>query len=122
MSSPSLSDRADSPQSDDRRPQALVISAHPDDQGARAAARWAGRLGTEAAGTVLSTAGDLEKRVAAAERVLVLDPGVIAAWRGFGPRASSRERLALIARLAGRPDQITWASTPSQAAQWVDAA
>jgi hypothetical protein len=122
MFSPPLSARADSVQSDDRRPQALVISAHADHQGARAAARWAERLGNEAADTVLSTDGDLEERVAAAERVLVLDPGVIAAWRGFGPRASSRERLALLARLAGRPDRITWASTASQAAQWVDAA
>jgi hypothetical protein len=122
MYSPSLSARADSLQSDDRRPQALVISAHADDRGARAAARWVARLGDEAAETVLSTDGDLEERVAAAARVLVLDPGVIAAWRGFGPRASSRERLALLARLSGRPDQVTWASTASQAAQWVDAA
>jgi hypothetical protein len=117
MYRPSLSARSDSRPSEGRRPPALVISAHADDDGAREAARWAGRLGD--AEPVLSTDDDLEARVAAAERVLVLDPGVVAAWRGFGPRASSRERLTLLARLADRRDGITWASTASQAAQWV---
>lgn len=121
MYSPSLSVHADSPSSDERRPQALVISAHADDQGARAATRWAERLHDERAETVLSTDGDLEERAAAAARILVLDPSLVAAWRGFGPRASSSERLSLLARLADRRDQVTWATTASQATRWVNA-
>lgn len=132
MSCPSLDTRADtvSPEthvtseaisaSDSaRRPVALVISAHADERGAREAARWAEQVGADAA---VSSDSRLEARVDAARRVLVLDPGVIASRRGFGPRASARERLALVARLAGHPDRVTWAATGAQATQWVQKA
>ena len=101
------------------QPEVLVISVHADERGAREAARWA----EQARGTAtLGSDTRLEARVDAAARVLVLDPGMVAARRGFGARATSRERLALVARLGGHADRITWVSTAAQAARWVQAA
>ena len=68
-----------------------------------------------------STDARLDARLDAAQQVLVLDPGALSAWRGFGARATSRERLQLIARLAGRTGHVTWASTAAQATRWVAA-
>lgn len=115
MSSPSL---ADTSSSGSTGTPALVISAHADERGAREASRWAERAGLPADAAVLSTAPDLETRLARAGRVLVLDPGLLAAWRGFGARADKHERLPLMARLAGRSVPVTWACTAAQAARW----
>jgi hypothetical protein len=122
MSTPSLAGRADTPRPTDTAPQpdVLVISVRADEQGARAAARWAEQIG--GAGAAASNDATLEARVDAARRVLVIDPGMMAARRGFGVRGTSRERLALVARLAGRTDRVTWASTGAQASEWVQAA
>lgn len=116
MSSPSLDTRAGTAVPT-TTPAALVISAHADERGAREAARWAEQL--RSADAALGSDARLEARVDAAQRVLVLDPGMIAARRGFGARATSRERLALVARLAGRADRVTWAATAAEAARWV---
>ncbi len=98
---------------------ALVVSVRTDERGAQEAARWAGRVQGESVGAVVGSDARLEERIHAASRVLVLDPTVTAAWRGFGARATSRERLQLVARLADRPGHITWASTASQADRWL---
>jgi hypothetical protein len=136
MSSPSLAKRADTARSETHvtsevrtipeprtdsvtQPEVLVISVHADERGASEAARWAGQVGAATASAVVSSDTQLEKRVDAARRVLVLDPGVIAARRGFGARATSRERLQLVARLANHVDRVTWASNEPQAAQWI---
>ena len=129
MSSPSLVARADnslpethatsgSP-SDTARPESLVISVRADERGASAAARWAEQVGGAGATALVSSDARLEKHVDAVARVLVLDPGMIAARRGFGARATSRERLALVSRLAGHADHVTWAATDAQATQWL---
>lgn len=136
MSSPSLAKRADTARSEThvtsevrtipeprtdsaKQPEILVISVRADERGASEAARWAERVGGASAGAAVSSDTQLEKRVDAARRVLVLDPGVIAARRGFGARATSRERLRLVARLANHVDRVTWASTAPQADRWV---
>ncbi|MCD2195132.1 hypothetical protein LQ327_17330 [Actinomycetospora endophytica] len=126
MSSPSLGRRADTPRPTDttddaKQPDVLVISVRADEQGARTAARWAEQVGGAGATAAVSSDAKLEQRVDKARRVLVLDPGMIAARRGFGVRGTSRERLALVARLAGRTDRITWAATGAQATQWIQA-
>jgi hypothetical protein len=114
MFSPSLASRADTVPA---TAESLVISVHADERGAREAARWADQV--HSADAALGTDSRLEARVAAARRVLVLDPGMLAARRGFGVRATSQERLALVARLAGRAERVTWAATAAQASQWV---
>ena len=129
MSSPSLVARADNslPEtyttSEGRTgptpPESLVISVRADERGADAAARWAERVGGAGAGALVSSDAQLEKRVDAVQRVLVLDPGMLAARRGFGARATSRERLALVSRLAGHADHVTWAATDAQATEWL---
>jgi hypothetical protein len=129
MSSPSLVPRADislpethatdESRTDAPRPESLVISVRADERGAGAAARWAERVGGAGAIPLVSSDPQLEKQVDAAARVLVLDPGVIAARRGFGARAASRERLALVSRLAGHVDHVTWAATDAQATRWL---
>ncbi len=132
MSSPSLAARADNsrpqthatpePQTEaPRTPETLVISVRADERGAGAAASWAERVGGAGAGALVSSDAQLEKQVDAARRVLVLDPGVLAARRGFGARARSRERLALVSRLAGHADHVTWAATDAQATRWLRA-
>jgi hypothetical protein len=136
MSSPSLARRADTSRSETqvtsevrtisesgtasaRQPGVLVISVHADERGASEAARWAEQVGGAGASAVVSSDALLEKRVDAARRVLVLDPGMMAAWRGFGARATSKERLQLVSRLATRFDHVTWVSSAPQAAQWI---
>ncbi|HEY2220825.1 hypothetical protein [Actinomycetospora sp.] len=99
-----------------------MISVRADERGASEAVRWAEQVGGAGAKAVVASDAQLEKQVDAAQRVLVLDPGAIAAWRGFGARATSRERLALVARLADRFDHVTWASSRPKAAQWVRSA
>lgn len=129
MSSPSFAARADTIRSETHAPlpgsaagpDVLVVSVRPDEQGVRDAARWAERVEGATAEALSSTDARLDERLDAALRVLVLDPGALAAWRGFGARATSRERLQLIARLAGRTENVTWASTAAQAGQWVGA-
>ena len=129
MSSPSLVARADNSFPETRAtsgspsaaipPESLVISVRADDRGADAAARWAERVGGAGAAALVSSDAELEKQVDAARHVLVLDPGVIAARRGFGPRATSRERLRLVSRLAGHADHVTWAATHAEATRWL---
>jgi hypothetical protein len=115
MSSPSLATRADTT----HPAEALVVSVRTDERGARDAARWAEQLDGGTADAVVGSAARLEEQLDAASRVLVLDPSLTAAWRGFGARATSRERLRLVARLAGRSARVTWASTEAQAERWV---
>jgi hypothetical protein len=128
MSSPSLAPRADNSvvethaTSDATPPQYLVISVRADERGAGAAAAWAEQVGGAGAAALVSSDAQLEKRVDAVQRVLVLDPGMIAARRGFGVRATSRERLQLVSRLAGHADHVTWAATDAEATRWVRAA
>jgi hypothetical protein len=130
MSSPSLATRADislpethatseSRTDAGRERESLVISVRADERGADAAARWAEQVGGAGASALVSSDAQLEKQVDAARRVLVLDPGVIAARRGFGARATSRERLQLVSRLVGHSDHVTWAATGAQAIQWL---
>ncbi|MFC5061171.1 hypothetical protein [Actinomycetospora atypica] len=126
MSSPSLAARADNVQSETQTysgttscPEVLVVSVRADEQGTREAARWAERVEGASAEALSSTDARLDARLDTARRVLVLDPGALAAWRGFGARATASERLQLIARLAGRAGNVTWASTAAQATQWV---
>ena len=124
MSSPSLAARADTIQSETHatsQADVLVVSVRPDEQGARDAARWAERVEGATAEALSSADARLDDRLDAARRVLVLDPGALAARRGFGARATSRDRLQLIARLAGRTEHVTWASTAAQADRWVGA-
>ena len=117
MSSPSLAPRADNAPSETH--DVLVISVRPDEQGARDAARWAERVEGVTAEALSSTDARLDDRLATAQQVLVLDPGALAALRGFGTRASAHDRLQLLARLAGRSAQVTWASNAAQATRWV---
>ena len=129
MSSPSLVARADNSLPETHAtseactgatpPESLVISVRADERGASAAARWAERVGGAGAAALVSSDAQLEKQVDAVQRVLVLDPGLIAARRGFGARATSRERLALVSRLAGHADHVTWAATDAQATEWL---
>jgi hypothetical protein len=125
MSSPSLAPRADTFSETHAmsepapRPETLVISVRADERGAREAARWAEQVPGADAAALVSADAQLEKQVDAAARVLVLDPGAFAAWRGFGARASSKERLRLVARLADRVDHVTWARTGPQVTRWV---
>ena len=126
MSSPSLVARADNslPEThatsgSTRKPESLVISVRADERGAHAAARWAEQVGGAGATALVSSDAQLEKQVDAVARVLVLDPGMIAARRGFGARATSRERLQLVSRLAGHAGHVTWAATDAQATQWL---
>ncbi|MDT7743908.1 MAG: hypothetical protein QOE59_2986 [Actinomycetota bacterium] len=129
MSSPSLAARADTSlpethatteaRTDAARPESLVISVRADERGAGAAARWAERVGGGGATALVSSDAQLENQVDAAARVLVLDPGLMAARRGFGARATSRERLRLVSRLAGHADHVTWAATDAQATEWL---
>ena len=124
MSSPSLAPRADTIQSethDTSGPEVLVVSVRPDEQGARDAARWAERIEGTTAEALSSTDARLDSRLGSAQQVLVLDPGALASWRGFGARATARDRLQLLARLAGRAEHVTWASTAAQADRWVGA-
>ena len=132
MSSPSLVARADNSLPETHATsgspsaalpsESLVISVRADDRGAGAAARWAERVGGAGAAALVSSDSDLEEQVDSARRVLVLDPGVIAARRGFGARATSRERLRLVSRLAGHADHVTWAATDAEATRWLRAA
>ncbi len=127
MSSPSLAARADTTVVEThttsvRRPETVVVSVRTDDQGAREAARWAEKVQGAGATALVSTDAQLETQIDTASRVLVLDPGMIASWRGFGARGTSRDRLQLVARLAGRSAHVTWASTGTQAEEWVHAA
>lgn len=115
MSSPSLAPRVHPA----RPAEALVVSVRTDERGLQDAARWAARIADGSAGAVVGNAPRLEEKVDAAGRVLVLDPSVTAAWRGFGARATSRERLALVARLAGHSARVTWASNGAAAERWV---
>lgn len=124
MSSPSLAPRADTLQSETHStsgPEVLVVSVRPDEQGARDAARWAERIEGPTAEALSSTDARLDARLDSAQQVLVLDPGALASWRGFGARATARDRLQLLARLAGRAEHVTWASTTAEAARWVGA-
>jgi hypothetical protein len=129
MSSPSLVARADNSlpethttpeaHADATPPESLVISVRADERGADAAARWAERVGGAGAAALVSSDAQLEKQVDAVQRVLVLDPGMVAARRGFGARATSRERLQLVSRLAGHAGHVTWAATDAQATEWL---
>ncbi|MEJ2871473.1 hypothetical protein WCD74_27185 [Actinomycetospora sp. OC33-EN08] len=119
MSSPSLARRADtSPTDAHTHPEILVLSVHPDECGADAAEHWARRV--PGARPALSSDATLDEQLGTAQQVLVLDPGALAARRGFGARATSQERLQLIARLAGRRAQVTWARTAAQATRWAE--
>jgi hypothetical protein len=115
MSSPSLAGRADTT----HPASTLVVSVRTDERGAQDAARWAGKITDGSA--LVGSAAHLEEQIDAASRVLVLDPTVTAAWRGFGARASSRERLQLVARLAGHSANVTWASSGRQADEFLRA-
>lgn len=91
----------------------LVVAARPDACGLDAARRYAERIGGRAA-----HAGDacLDDQVRLADRVIVLDPGVLRARltrdRAFTASASASARRALIARLAPYRERVRWLAGP----------
>lgn len=105
----------------------LVISARGDARGAHAAEAGAVLLRAtdpDAAPVVAVHAGapDLAERISSAERLYVLDPGRLRAWRErrrdrHGPLAATAraaDRLALLRLLRDHQARTRWISSPDQ--------
>ncbi|MDL5156723.1 hypothetical protein [Actinomycetospora termitidis] len=106
-------------------PSVLVVPARPDPRGHEAAAHAAQLLVGLAVADVADPADLTEPgRLAAADHVVVLDPGHLRAHVTNHPAltapARARDRLALLRLLRDSPGRVRWVGRPEQWEQFRD--